>query len=153
MWKNVQLFQSPTNFRAGTPIKIFTSLSYFSEEISEIQFFAQIQKNAGLESACLFMYVSLPNLCNIDSIHFSSPSLRCPRITLRKEIVKQGNRVIGILQEMLAERAAVDGDPLAFLSLPESREAVNKGVRELDKGHDDDLGGWPGMRGMKFPQM
>ena len=67
--------------------------------------------------------------------------------------MKQGNRVIDILQERLTERAAIDGDPLALLSLPESREAVKKGVRELDKGHDDKLGGWPGMRGMKFPQV
>ena len=73
--------------------------------------------------------------------------------TLREEIVKQGNRVIELLQERLTERAADSGDPLAFLSLPGSREAVRKAVKHLEESHDDELGGWPGMRGMKFPQV
>lgn len=54
----------------------------------------------------------------------------------------------------MSERAAAAGDPLAFLAVSKSREAAREGVRVLDKGHDDVLGGWGGGRGgMKFPQV
>ncbi|CAM9833494.1 unnamed protein product [Ectocarpus sp. 6 AP-2014] len=71
----------------------------------------------------------------------------------REEVVKQGDHIVRLLQERLSETAAASGDSLAFLALDKSREAVREGVRVLDKGHDDVLGGWGGGRGgMKFPQ-
>lgn len=72
----------------------------------------------------------------------------------RQEVVNQGDHIIRLLQERLSEQAAAAGDPLAFLALPKSREAVREAVRALDQGHDDVLGGWGGGRGgMKFPQV
>lgn len=70
-------------------------------------------------------------------------------------MVKQGDHIVKLLQERLSETAAADGgDPLAFLAAKKSREAVREGVRVLDKGHDNVLGGWGGGRGgMKFPQV
>ncbi|CAM9214373.1 unnamed protein product [Laminaria digitata] len=74
----------------------------------------------------------------------------------REEVVNQGDHILRLLrerQEEMNERAAAAGDPLAFLALPESREAAREGLRVLDKGHDEVLGGWGGGRGgMKFPQ-
>ena len=71
--------------------------------------------------------------------------------------MNQGDHILRLLrerQEEMSERAAAAGDPLAFLAVPESREAAREGVRVLDKGHDDVLGGWGGGRGgMKFPQV
>lgn len=73
----------------------------------------------------------------------------------REAVVKQGDHIVKLLQERLSETAAADGgDPLAFLAAKKSREAVREGVRMLDKGHDNVLGGWGGGRGgMKFPQV
>ena len=69
-------------------------------------------------------------------------------------MVKQGDHIVRLLQERLSETSAAQGDPLAFLAVGKSREAVREGVRVLDKGHDDVLGGWGGGRGgMKFPQV
>lgn len=69
-------------------------------------------------------------------------------------MVKQGDHIVRLLQKRLSEKSAAEGDPLAFLAVEKSREAVREGVRVLDRGHDDVLGGWAGGRGgIKFPQV
>lgn len=91
-----------------------------------------------------------PTLCG----RCSPPPPHLLRARAREEVIKQGNHIIRLLQERLTTIAATGGDPETFLSLPKSREAVREGFSVLDKGHDDDLGGWSGGRGgMKFPQV
>lgn len=101
----------------------------------------RLRRRAGVPACALTRSVSASSPLP----HFHSP---------REEVVKQGDHIVRLLQERLSETAAAQGDPLAFLAVEASREAVREGVRVLDKGHDDVLGGWGGGRGgMKFPQV
>ncbi|CAM9125031.1 unnamed protein product [Discosporangium mesarthrocarpum] len=74
-------------------------------------------------------------------------------VTERAEILSQGDKVINALQTRLLEQAAAAGDPESTLQMPKTREVVRQAVHVLDRGHDDQRGGWAGGRGgMKFPQ-